>query len=136
MSPNIEHLDDFPPEQRLALYLEEALAGADRDDRIRQLAAELGYKTAKTVQMWTTGAAKVPLRMVMPLAQGIGTDASNLLPLWISQEMGTGDADKLYTASKRMIDQFEFSIIAVAREVYLGDDNGGLKGREDTDGGT
>lgn len=132
MNPNIKHLDDFPPEQRLALYLDEAFAGEDRQDRLRLMATELGYKNAKTVHMWTTGAAKVPLRMLMPLAQGIGREVNDLLPLWISQEIGTLDADQLYTASKRMISQFEFSIIAVAREVYLGNGDEGLEEEEDT----
>lgn len=122
MNPNIKYLDDFPPEKRLALYLDEALAGEDREDRLRQLATELGYKNAKTVEMWTTGAAKVPLRVLMPIAHHLGGDVSDLLPLWIAQEMAGDDKDQLYKASKRMLGAFEFGIISVAREVYLGDD--------------
>lgn len=123
MNPNIKHLDDFPPEQRLALYLEEALAGEDREDRLRQLATELGYKNAKTIHMWTTGGAKVPLRMILPIAQHLGVDVSNLIPLWISQEISGDDEDRLYQASMRMVSAWEWGLIAVARDIYRGDED-------------
>ncbi len=123
MNANIDWLDDFPPQQRLALFLDAELAGEDRDEQIRRLATELGYKNAKTVEMWTTCASKVPLHMLTRIAHNTGGDVSNLLPLWIAQEMAGEDADQLYNASKRMLSLFEFSVIAVARDVYRGDDD-------------
>ena len=122
MNPNLHWLDDFPPQKRMGLFLSDALDGEDHDERVRQLATELGYKNAAPVKMWTTGAAKVPLRMLIPLAQYTGRDVSEWLPLWIAAEIGSEDADQLYRASQRMLCQFEFSIIAIARDVYLGDD--------------
>lgn len=122
MNDNISWLDSFPPEQRLALFLEEALAGEDRDERISKLAAELRYMNAKSVEMWTTGTAKVPLRMLSPLSVHLGCDLSDLLPLWIAQEMAGDDEDRLYTAAKRMLSAWEWGLIAVARDIYRGDD--------------
>jgi hypothetical protein len=123
MNPNLHWLDDFPPQKRLALFLADALDGEDHDEKVRQLATELGYKNAAPVKMWTTGAAKVPLRMLIPLAQHTGRDVSDWLPLWISQEIAGDDADQLYRASQRMLSVFEFGVIAVARDVYRGDDD-------------
>ena len=119
MTEAIDWLDDLPADKRLAAYLDEIMAGDDRDERIRKLATELGYAHAKTVHSWTTGAAKVPLHRLLPIALHIGRDVSERLPLWISQELAGEDGDRLYQASKRMLSAWEFSVIAVARDVYL-----------------
>lgn len=122
MNYAIDWLDDLPADKRLAAYLDEILAGDDRDERIRKLAAELGYAHAKTVHSWTTGAAKVPLQRLLPIALHVGRDVSELLPLWLSQELAGEDGDRLYQASKRMLSAWEFSLISVARDVYDGGD--------------
>lgn len=119
MTDAIDWLDELPADKRMAAYLDEALSGEDRDERIRKLATELGYAHAKTIHRWTTGAAKVPLHRLLPIALHIGRDVSELLPLWISQELAGEDGDRLYQASKRMLSAWEFSVIAVARDVYL-----------------
>lgn len=121
MTDAIEWLDHLPADKRMAAYLDEALGGEDRDDRIRKLATELGYAHVKTVHSWTTGAAKVPLHRLLPIALHIGRDVSELLPLWISQELAGEDGDRLYQASKRMLSAWEFGVIAVARDVYGSD---------------
>ena len=122
MNPNLHWLSDFPPQKRMGLFLSEALDGEDHDEKVRQLATELGYKNAAPVRMWATGAAKVPLRMLIPLAQHTGIDVSEWLPLWIAAEIGSDDADQLYRASQRMISAWEWSLIAVARDIYRDDD--------------
>lgn len=123
MNPNLHWLNDFPPQKRLGIFLSEALDGEDYEEKVQQLAIELGYKNAKMVEMWTTGAAKVPLRMLSPLSVHIGCDVSDLLPLWISQEMAGEDGDRLYKSSQRMLSIWEWSLVAVARDIYRGDDD-------------
>jgi hypothetical protein len=122
MNPNLHWLSDFPPQKRMGLFLSDALDGEDHDERVRQLATDLGYKNAAPVKMWTTGAAKVPLRMLIPLAQHTGRDVSEWLPLWIAAEIGSDDADQLYKASQRMLSIWEWGLVAVARDIYRGDD--------------
>jgi hypothetical protein len=123
MNPNLHWLEDFPPQKRMGLFLSDALDGEDHDEKVRQLATELGYKNPKTVEMWKTGAAKVPLRMLIRIAQHTGRDVSEWLPLWIAAEIGSDDGDQLYKASQRMISAWEWSLIAVARDIYSGDDD-------------
>lgn len=123
MQNAIDWLDDLPADKRLAAYLDEILAGDDRDERIRKLATELGYAHAKTVHSWTTGAAKVPLRRLLPIARHLGRDVSELLPLWISQELAGTDEDRLYRAARRCVSAWEWGLIVVARDIYIGDDN-------------
>lgn len=118
MTDAIEWLDHLPADKRMAAYLDEALSGEDRDDRIRKLATELGYANAKTVHSWTTGAMKVPLRMLTPLALHLGRDVSELLPMWIAQEMAGSDEDRLYRATRRCVSAWEWALVAVAREIY------------------
>jgi hypothetical protein len=60
--------------------------------------------------------------MLIPLAQHTGRDVSEWLPLWIAAEIGSDDADQLYKASQRMISALEWSLIAVARDIYRGED--------------
>ncbi len=123
MNPNLHWLSDFPPQKRMGLFLSEALDGEDHDERVRQLATELGCKNGKTVEMWKTGAAKVPLRMLIPLARHTGIDVSEWLPLWIAAEIGSDDGDQLYKASQRMLSVWEWNLIAVARDIYRGDED-------------
>jgi hypothetical protein len=121
MTDAIEWLDHLPADKRMAAYLDEALSGEDRDDRIRKLATELGYAHGKTVHSWTTGAAKVPLRLLTPLALNLGRDVSELLPMWIAQEMAGTDEDRLYRAARRCVSAWEWGLIAVARDIYWDD---------------
>lgn len=118
MNTAIDWLDDLPADKRLAAYLDDILAGDDRDQQIKKLASELGCASAKTIHNWTTGTAKVPLRMLTPIALHIGRDVSQLLPLWVSQELAGEDGDRLYQASKRMLSAWEFGLVAVARDIY------------------
>ncbi len=119
---NIDWLDHLPADQRLAGYLDDLLAGEDHEEQVAALATALNYTRPQIVKSWITGTAKVPLKALLPIAQHTGRDVSEILPLWVSQEMAGDDADQLYKASKRMLSLFEFSIIAVARDVYCGDD--------------
>lgn len=121
MTDAIEWLDHLPADKRMEAYLHEALSGKDRDERISKLATELGYEHAKMVHSWTTGAAKVPLRMLSPLALNLGRDVSELLPMWIAQEMISADEDRLYRAARRCVSAWEWGLIAVARDIYQGD---------------
>lgn len=59
---------------------------------------------------------------LLPIALHVGGDVCELLPLWFSQELAGEDGDRLYQASKRMLSALEFGLIAVARDIYLGDD--------------
>lgn len=120
MTDAIEWLDRLPADKRMPAYLHEALSGKDRDERIRKLATELGYEHAKTVHSWTTGAAKVPLRMLAPLALNLSRDVSELLPMWIAQEIASTDEDRLYRAARRCVSAWEWGLIAVARDIYHG----------------
>jgi hypothetical protein len=61
--------------------------------------------------------------MLIRLARHTGRDVSDWLPLWIAAEIGSDDADQLYKASQRMISAWEWSLIAVARDVYRGGDD-------------
>lgn len=120
---DIDWLDDQPADKRLALYLEEALAGDDFDARVAKLASELGYVRSQTVKGWISGSGKVPLKALTPIALFIGRDVCQLMPLWIAQEMKAEDEDRLYQASKRMVSVWEWGLIAVARDIYAGDDD-------------
>lgn len=119
---NIDWLDHLPADQRLAGYLDDLLAGEDHEEKVAAVATALKYSRPQAVKSWITGAAKVPLKALLPIAHHIGRDVSELLPLWIAQEMAGEDADQLYQASKRMLSLFEFGVIAVARDVYRGDE--------------
>lgn len=121
MTDAIELLDHLPADKRMAAYLDQALSGKDRDERIRKLATELGYAHAKTVHSWTTGAVKVPLPRLLPIALHIGRDVSELLPLWISRELAGEDGARLYQASKRMLSAWEFGLSSMARDIYASD---------------
>lgn len=122
MTDAIEWLDHLPAEKRMAAYLDEALSGKDRDERIWKLATELGYTHGKTLHSWITGAAKVPLRMLTPLAVQLGRDVSELLPMWIAQEMAGTDEDRLYRVVRRCVSAWEWGLIAVARDIYRAED--------------
>jgi len=122
MNNAIDWLDHLPADQRLAGYLDDLLAGEDHEEQVAALASALKYSRPQIVKSWITGAAKVPLKALLPIAQQTGRDVSELLPLWIAQEMRDADGDRLYQASKRCVSAWEFGLIAVARDIYEGDD--------------
>lgn len=120
---DLDYLDELPANSRLSVYLGHQLAGEDVEARIEQASKALGYKRSTILKGWVAGTAKVPLKAIGPLAKHLGRDVSEILPFWLAQEMGDTDSDQIYRAARRMISFMEYSLIAVAREVYLGDDD-------------
>lgn len=117
-------LDEHPADLRMRLYLEDIFSGEDRDSRITALAKELNYSHPRIVQAWVTGKSKVPLKALMTIASHAGRDVCQLVPLWVAQEMRDEDGGQLYQASKRWVSAWEFGLIAVARDIYEGDEEG------------
>ena len=120
---NIDWLDHLPADQRLSGYLDDLLAGEDHEEQVSALAAALNYTRPQVVKSWITGAAKVPLKALLPIAQHTGRDVSELIPLFVAQEMKDADGDRLYQASKRCLSAWEWGLIAVARDIYAVDND-------------
>lgn len=120
---NTNWLDDLPADQRLGAYLEDLLSGDNFDRKVSDLAAALGYSRPLTIRQWISGTAKVPLKALTVIAAQLGRDVADILPLWVAQAMGDADDDRLYKACKRMLSQWEFSLVAVARDIYAADDS-------------
>jgi hypothetical protein len=119
---NIDWLDHLPADQRLAGYLDDLLASENHEEQVSALATALKYTRPQVVKSWITGVAKVPLKALLPIAQHTGRDVSELIPLFVAQEMKDADGDRLYQASKRCISAWEWGLIAVARDIYQGDE--------------
>lgn len=120
---NVDHLDEYPPELRMTVFLDELFAGEDREERITALSAELKYTRPNILASWITGRTKVPLKALQPIASFTGRDVCQLVSVWISQEMKGDDGDRLYQASKRWVSAWEWGLIAVARDIYIGEDD-------------
>lgn len=118
---SIDWLDEYPADLRMSLYLEDIVSGEDRETRLNELAKELGYAHRRIIQAWVAGKSKIPLKALMTIASHIGRDVSELVPLWIAQEMKDEDGGRLYQASKRWLSAWEFGLIATARDIYEGD---------------
>lgn len=67
--------------------------------------------------------AYVPLKALMTIPSHTGRDTGHLVPRWIAHEMTDFDGDRLYRASKRMISLWEFGLVALAQDIYLGYDD-------------
>jgi hypothetical protein len=111
-----EAIDQAPPELRMSHFLSGELSGDDYDERLEKLSTTLGYQNSNTVKQWVSRKAKVPLRHVTPLSDFFNCDISEILPLWLSQELP--DDVHLYRAGQRMLSVWEFMLVNVARDVY------------------
>lgn len=120
---NSDWLDEYPPELRMRVFLDDLFAGENRDDRIAALSVELGYTRPSIVASWIAGKTKVPLKALRPIASFTGRDVCQLIGPYLAQEMKGEDGDRLYQASKSWVSRYEWSLIAVARDIYLGDDD-------------
>jgi hypothetical protein len=111
-----EWIDQAPPEKRLSYFLDGKLSGEDYDERLEKLSKALGYTNSAIVKQWVSGKTKVPLRHITALSGFFNCDISEVLPLWLSQELP--DDVHLYRAGTRMLSVWEHMIIDVARDVY------------------
>ncbi|MBU2605329.1 MAG: hypothetical protein KKC43_05500 [Alphaproteobacteria bacterium] len=111
-----EWIDLAPPELRLSYFLDGELSGDDYDERLEKLSKALGYKNPNIVKQWLSGKTKVPLRHITALSDFVNCDISEVLPLWLSQELP--DDWRLYSAGTRMLSVWEFMLVNVARDVY------------------
>jgi len=111
-----EWIDQAPPEKRLSYFLDGELSGEDYDERLEKLSKALGYTNSAIVKQWLSGKTKVPLRHITALSGFFNCDISEVLPLWLSQELP--DDVHLYRAGERMLSVWEFMLVNVARDVY------------------
>jgi DNA-binding Xre family transcriptional regulator len=111
-----EWIDQSPAEKRLSLFLDAELSRDDDNDRLEKLSTALGYTNSTIVKKWVSGKAKVPLQHVTAISDFLNCDISDVLPLWLSQELP--DDWHLYSAGKRMLSVWEFMLVNVARDVY------------------
>lgn len=111
-----QKVKEISPEKRLAQYLGERLHSGSEAHSIAKLAEALGYSHPTTVRMWTEGKAKVPLRLITPIARFLNIDHAEILPLWFLQQVP--EDEHLYRAGTRILDPFEFMLVSVARDIY------------------
>ena len=109
-------IDQSPPKQRLSFFLEAELRGDDYDERLEKLSKTLGYANTTIVKRWVSGKAQVPLQHITAISDFFNCDISDVLPLWLSQELP--DDWRLYRAGTRMLSGWEFMLVNVARDVY------------------
>jgi hypothetical protein len=116
-----EWIDQAPPVLRLSYFLDGELCGDDYDKRLEKLSKALGYKNSNIVKQWLSGKTKVPLRHITALSGFFNCDISEVLPLWLSQELP--DDVLLYCAGTRMLSVWEFLLVSAARDVYAHDED-------------
>jgi len=109
-------IDQAPAEKRLSLFLDAELSRDDDNNRLEKLSTALGYTNSTIVKKWVSGKAKVPLRHVTAISDFFNCDISDVLPLWLSQELP--DDWRLYSAGTRMLSAWEWMLVSVARDVY------------------
>lgn len=111
-----QNIGETPSEKRLAQYLRERLNSSNETHTVSKLAEALGCSHPSTVKMWTEGKAKIPLRLITPIAHFLNIDHAEILPLWFLQQVP--EDEHLYRAGTRMLDPFEFMFVSVARDIY------------------
>ena len=68
-----------PVRTTVADFLADRLAESDKTQR--QIAEECGFETSNIITMFKTGATKLPLNRIGPLAKSLEVDAAHLLRL-------------------------------------------------------
>lgn len=69
----------------VAEFIADKLAECDKTQR--EIAAECGFEKPNIITMFKTGATKVPLNRIGPLAKAIGVDPAHLLRLVMNEYM-------------------------------------------------
>tara|TARA_R110001599_G_scaffold301338_2_gene506948 strand:- start:5258 stop:5620 length:363 start_codon:yes stop_codon:yes gene_type:complete len=113
-----EWLDEFPPLERLSIFIAGELADDEDNLRFEELSKSLGYANSTIPNRWMHFQSKIPLKHISGIAKFFDRDIADLLPLWVLQEL-PDDID-LYQSASRILSAKEHWVISVAREVYLG----------------
>ena len=103
----------------VAKYLEQQLAVCGKSQR--EISIEIGYANPNIMTMFKTGATKIPLTKVGPLATALGVDPAFMLRLVINEYMPeTWEAIEGILGKDNLMTDQDRSVAAVAREAAGG----------------
>ena len=115
------YLNKFPLSEQMPTLITGLIEDHPDKDVSTRLARHLGYSYARIVDMMMKGSKKLQIGQIIPLAEFFNINFEELLPYWISQEVGGEHHAALFDAMQRIVPTFELLILDIAREVYLGD---------------
>jgi hypothetical protein len=107
------------PKITVAKYLEQQLAVCGKTQR--EVSLEIGYANANIMTMFKTGATKIPLTKVGPLAKALSVDPAYLLQLTMGEYMPEAwDALTSILGNDILMTEQDKSVVAIAREAAEG----------------
>lgn len=103
----------------VAKYLEQQIAVCGKSQR--EISTEIGYANPNIMTMFKTGATKIPLTKVGPLAKALSVDPAFMLRLVINEYMPeTWEAIEGILGKDNLMTDQDMSVAAVAREAAGG----------------
>lgn len=116
-----DYLSSLPQQDQIPTLITDLIENhSDRDVRIK-LAKRLGYSRVHIINTFMNGSKKLRLDQLIPLSKFFDMNVDHLLPYWISQESSEADHPILFDAMRRIVPTFEWLLLDMAKEVYLGD---------------
>lgn len=103
----MKNFADCLPKDRFPQFLYDCLDPGKGDAGYDELAEHLGYSSTYPVMNWVKG-ARVPLKYLKAISEFLDMDVSELIPLYIAQEMDEADNDFLFDAVCRILTADEY----------------------------
>lgn len=92
----------------------------ERELTIEEIAEELGYSRASTINMWLEGKSRPCWDHIPAIARMLVVDKAVLLPLFVEMHITDRDIrEEIFEAACRIVPEWEYPLHVIARNLYI-----------------